>query len=57
MIIEMQHLILIYVGQHRELIFVINCSYIYFTYFTLIITWTIDDWQWPLLQKIMAIIS
>ena len=44
MIIEMWHLILIYVRQHRLLIFIINCSYICFTYFTWIITWAIDDW-------------
>ena len=44
MIIEMWHLILIYVGQHHLLIFVINCSYICFTYFTWIIIWAIDDW-------------
>ena len=42
MIIEIKHLILIYVGQHHELIFIINCSYICFTYFIWIITWTID---------------
>ena len=44
MIIEMQHLILIYVGQHRELIFIINCSYICFTGYLFYLNLYLNHW-------------